>query len=264
MRGSSQLSGRLRPFSRGQEGSGLFLKLGPRYGTVPRVFSHVKKEGEKGYGAGCHPCVLHQGWVRPVPPSSSEPEVLLLGAELAPAVLMQLYKRAQPGGGPVQPHLQPPPARPHLCSAPPPSHGWDNVTPLSSSRALHQARVSTVTNFPVTPSLGGWGVGGGRVSPQLAAGGCGGHRSTAAESRRALQMRGADAHGGMPALAAAQNFASELGKPPARTDSSLSLVATPAAPGAGQPGRCGAVRERLGGAGTGRRAAAERGTAASP
>lgn len=118
MSGSSQLSGRLRPFSRGQEGSGLFLKLGPRYGTVPRVFSHVKKEGEKGYGAGCHPCALRQGWVRPVPPSSSEPEVLLLGAELAPAVLMQLYKRAQPGGAPCSltcslPQRGPISAQPH-------------------------------------------------------------------------------------------------------------------------------------------------------
>lgn len=192
MSGSSQLSGRLRPFSRGQEGSGLFLKLGPRYGTVPRVFSHVKKEGEKGYGAGCHPCALHQGWVRPVPPSSSEPEVLLLGAEPAPAVLMQLYKRAQPGGGPVQPHLQPPPARPHLCSAPPPSHGWDNVTPLSSSRALHQARVSAVTNFPVTPSLGG-GVGGVGCPHSWRRGAAGGtvprRRRADARCRCAEQMR---------------------------------------------------------------------------
>lgn len=203
MSGSSQLSGRLRPFSRGQEGSGLFLKLGPRYGTVPRVFSHVKKEGEKGYGAGCHPCALHQGWVRPVPPSSSEPEVLLLGAEPAPAVLMQLYKRAQPGGGPVQPHLQPPPARPHLCSAPPPSHGWDNVTPLSSSRALHQARVSAVTNFPVTPSLGGWGVGGGSGVPTAGGGGLrgapfhgGGEQTRVADARSRCARRDASAGSG--------------------------------------------------------------------
>lgn len=45
----SQLNCLLLPFSPSQEGSRLFLSLGPRYVTIPNAVSCVKEDG-KGYG----------------------------------------------------------------------------------------------------------------------------------------------------------------------------------------------------------------------
>jgi len=42
----SQLNCLLLPFSPSQEGSRLFLNLGPRYVTIPNAFSHVKEDGK--------------------------------------------------------------------------------------------------------------------------------------------------------------------------------------------------------------------------
>ena len=98
------------------------------------------------------------------------------------------------------------------------------------------------------------------MSAQLAAGGSGGSRGAPSHGG-GEQTRAADARSRCARRDASAGSGTKL-RSGARTDSSLSLVATPAAPGAGQPGRCGAVPERLRGAGTGRRAAAVCGTAA--
>lgn len=76
----NQLNCLLLPFSPSQEGSRLFLKLGPRYVTIPNAFSHVKEHG-KCYSISCSSHGPSMETFSPPPTHllqrSSEPPVLL-------------------------------------------------------------------------------------------------------------------------------------------------------------------------------------------